>query len=488
MTFNSLTFFVFATVVFAAYWAVRSRRTQNMLLLVVSYVFYGWWDWRFCGLIAASSAVDFGVGLWLSRTQDEQPGPRRQRHRRTALALSIATNLGLLGVFKYYNFFADNLVLGAASLGVSLSPSTLQLVLPVGISFYTFQTLGTTIDVYRGRLGACRSLVDYFAYVSFFPQLVAGPIERGARLLPQFQRDRRFDAGLAADGLCQALWGFVQKAALADNLATLVNDYYIPTSPGPVLAVCTVAFAFQIYWDFAGYSNIAIGTARLFGFSLSRNFALPYFSRSVAEFWRRWHISLSTWFRDYVYVPLGGNKRGRARQAINILLTFVISGLWHGAAWHFVAWGAINGLAAMPTIVSGRSRAQPVDTPGGEGSSPGLRGALQMLATFSIVCVGWVFFRATSVEAALQILTRIVTECGDIAAWSSLAAHEQYLRAIMPLAVLGVMAEWLQRRHPHVLVLDAWPRWSRWALYTMLFWGAMYVLPETPPEFIYFQF
>ncbi len=360
--------------------------------------------------------------------------------------------------------------------------------LPVGISFYTFQTLGTTIDIYRGRLPACRSALSYFTYVAFFPQLVAGPIERGGRLLPQFASSRRFDAKRAADGLRLMLWGLVQKVALADNLAALVDGCYDGSCSGPVLGVNTVAFAFQIYWDFAGYSNIAVGCAALFGFSLSRNFASPYFSRSVAEFWRRWHITLSTWFRDYVYVSLGGNRRGRVRQAINVMITFGVSGLWHGASWNFVVWGLFNGALAVPGIVAGSSRSGPDEVPGGQRAWPGFRDGLAMVRTFALICVGWVFFRAPDLQEAWAIVLRIATDVWSPSQWAALAAVDGQLRAIGSLLAIGVVVEWLQRRQPHALVLSAWPRWARWSLYTLLVWSTLYLTRDDPTRFIYFQF
>jgi D-alanyl-lipoteichoic acid acyltransferase DltB (MBOAT superfamily) len=481
MTFTTFTFLVFTAVTFAAYWTLRTRRVQNALLLVASYVFYGWWDPRFCALMAASSLTDYALALAVAATDD----PRR---RRALLGVSIVANVGVLALFKYYDFFAQSLVSAAAALGVSLHAEPLRLVLPVGISFYTFQTLGYTIDVYRRRLGPTRDLVQYLGYVSFFPQLVAGPIERGPQLLPQFASDRVFDRELAVDGLRQALWGFVQKVALADNLATIVEGCYEGTCRGPQSMIATVAFAFQIYWDFAGYSNIAIGTAKLFGIRLSQNFAYPYFSRSVAEFWRRWHITLSTWFRDYVYVPLGGNRRGRARQAVAVVVTFTLSGLWHGASWTFVVWGLFNGMLALPSILRARAMDGPSTVPGGDGGLPSPTDLGRMLVTFTLVCIGWVFFRAASLPAALALLAAMVRDVADPMAWRDLAAHADHLRGFLSALGIVVVIEWVQRRHPHALVLPRWPRPLRWLLYTALVWSMLYVMREDPTRFIYFQF
>lgn len=477
MTFTTVTFLVFAAAVFAAYWLIGERRWQNLLLVVVSYAFYGWWDARLGGLIAASTAIDFLVGRALDG---------RSQHRRALLWISIVTNLTLLGVFKYYGFFVDSLVAAAAAVGFELHPPTLRLVLPVGVSFYTFQTLGTTIDVYRGRLRACRDPIAYAAYVAFFPQLVAGPIERGERLLPQFAEPRRFDPDAARAGLRQALWGFVQKVALADNLAILVDDGYTGVSRGPLALVATIAFALQIYWDFAGYSNIAIGTARTLGFTLTRNFDYPYFSRSLAEFWRRWHISLSSWFRDYVYVPLGGARQGKARQALAVVVTFSLSGLWHGASWTFVIWGAGSGALAAWSIL--RGRAARGGSVGSDGRWPSLGDLARMAATFACVCLGWVFFRAEDVGHALGILRAIARDAFDPAAWAMLETHGDYLRGVLPLVAIVLLIEWITRRHDHALVLEGWPRTARWALYTVLVWSTLYVMREDPTQFVYFQF
>ena len=478
MTFTTLTFLVFTAVSFAVYWGLERRRWQNAFLVVASYVFYGWWDWRFCGLIAVSTAIDYLVA---QRLEDHG-------RSRVVLGVSIAANLGMLGVFKYYDFFVGSLVTSAASLGVSLHVETLNLILPVGISFYTFQTLGTTIDVYRDRLPACRDPIAYAAYVAFFPQLVAGPIERGRRLLPQFLEARTFDADQAKAGLRQALWGFVQKVVLADNLAVLVDGCYEGTCQGPMLMASTAAFAFQIYWDFSGYSNIAIGVARVFGFSLYRNFARPYFSRSVAEFWRRWHISLSTWFRDYVYVPLGGNRRGRGRQALAVVVTFVVSGLWHGAAWTFVAWGLLHGLAALPSVLGGKDRRGRSLAFESEGLLPPLVDVARMAGTFVVVCVGWVFFRAHDIGQAFGILQTIAVDLFDGRTWSAAAFGADYLQGMVGLVGIVLLLEWVCRNREHALAIEAWPRPARWLVYTVLVWGTLYLMPAEPVRFVYFQF
>ncbi|MEZ4808462.1 MAG: MBOAT family O-acyltransferase [Flavobacteriales bacterium] len=353
MYFNSFAFAVFLPVVWALYWSLARRPlwTQNLVILAASYFFYGWWDHRFLSLLILSSLLDFSLGRAMGRSQQGTT-------RRSLLALSLVGNLGMLCTFKYFNFFAGSLATAFASVGVHLDTVTLDVVLPVGISFYTFQTLSYTIDVYRKQLEPATDPIGFFAYVAFFPQLVAGPIERATNLLPQFATRRLFDPAKATDGLRQILWGLFKKAVIADACAPIVDRIFDPGASwsGSTLLLGIFLFAFQIYCDFSGYSDIAIGVARLFGFELMRNFAFPYFSRDIAEFWRRWHISLNTWFRDYVYIPLGGSKGGSLLRVRNILIVFLLSGLWHGANWTFVIWGLINALLFIPLLLSGRNR------------------------------------------------------------------------------------------------------------------------------------
>jgi D-alanyl-lipoteichoic acid acyltransferase DltB (MBOAT superfamily) len=486
MTFTTLTFVLFLALVFSLYWAFRNRNAQNALIVVTSFIFYGWWDWRFCGLMLAASLIDFFAGLGLDRAQ-------RKSVRRLYLFTSMACNLGMLGFFKYYNFFADSLHAALAQIGWEVQPWTLRVVLPVGISFYTFQTMSYALDIYFGKLKATGRIIDYLAYVSFFPQLVAGPIERATNLLPQFYKDRRFDERQATDGCRQILWGFFKKIVIADQLSPLVDDVYsrLGSASGPEIALATVLFAFQIYCDFSAYSDIAIGTARLFGFELMRNFAYPYFSQSVTEFWRRWHISLSTWFRDYVYVPLGGSRTTRGRLIRNILVTFVLSGLWHGANWTFVIWGGIMGLAiALEVLLQSRRPGAVIDTPGGERLLPELRTVLRIAFTFSIICLGWVFFRAASVTESWAAIQSMATGLFDPAGYQAAAEFLRANHGRTILVCLGILLliEWLQRRHPHPLVLPAWSTWQRWSLYTVLLWYTLYSGPKENSPFIYFQF
>jgi len=487
LSFTTLTFLVFLLAVFGLHWIARGRLGQNLVVLGGSYVFYGWWDPRFCALLLGSSVIDFAIARALGQAGASD------RWRRALLASSCVVNLGVLGLFKYYDFFVDSFVALLASFGLSPGVPTLHLILPVGISFYTFQTLGYTIDVYRRRTAPCSSLLDYLCYVAFFPQLVAGPIERADRLLPQLQRARSFDEGLARDGGRQIVWGMFEKLVIADHLGEFVDLVYTDGpihARGPVLAVATVAFAFQIYCDFAGYSNIAIGTAKLFGVRLSRNFATPYFSRSIAEFWRRWHISLSTWFRDYVYVPLGGSRRGRARLWLSLMLTFTLSGLWHGANWTFVLWGAVNGLLVGLTLAGPkRARLGPDHRPPPLRSRAGLVALARMLGTFTVITATWVLFRAADLGQALTIFGRIAQDALRPSAWAELNHHREFLDGFAPLLAIFVIVEWLTQAREHPLAaVEAWPRALRWTLYTTLIWATIYLLSDEPGAFIYFQF
>ena len=407
MIFNSLEFAIFLPIVFFLYWLIlgRMRKAQNGFLVLASYVFYGWWDWRFLILIFASSLVDYLVGLGLGKVADNKVTTRK-----IMLSISLFANLGLLGIFKYYNFFVESLSEAVTLFGQQLDVTTLSWVLPIGISFYTFQTLSYSIDVYRKKMEAVHDPVAFFAYVSFFPQLVAGPIERASHLVPQFMKPRAFSYNHASDGLRQILWGLFKKMVIADNCAVLVNQIFdTPESyPGSILALGAILFAFQIYGDFSGYSDIAIGTARLFGFDIMRNFAYPYFSRDIAEFWRRWHISLSSWFKDYLYIPLGGSRTKPWKIYRNIAVIFLVSGFWHGANWTFIAWGALHALSFFPLLISKKNRLH--ITPIAEGRRlPTGRELFQIFCTFTIVCVAWVFFRADSLTDAFTYLWRAIS-------------------------------------------------------------------------------
>ncbi len=438
VTFTTLTFLLFLVTVWTLYWVVRNRGAQNILLLLGSYAFYAWWDYRFLLLLFLSSIIDFGVGLGLGRW----PAGKKWR-RRLLLYVSLSANLGMLFFFKYFNFFTESLTALTASLGLQVNPIALRVVLPVGISFYTFQTLSYTLDIYRGKISPSSSLVDYMAYVAFFPQLVAGPIERARNLLPQFLNSRQFDSEAARDGLRQILWGLMKKMVLADNLGAIVDHYYAQPN------IATVCFAFQIYCDFSAYSDIAIGTAKLFGFRLMQNFAYPYFAQSVPEFWQRWHISLSTWFRDYVYIPLGGSRVGRMRWTINIMATFLISGLWHGASWNFVVWGAINGILMLLFVYSSVWFGyHPVHSGARKKPRTVIHAVCMIALTFFLTCLTWVFFRAQSLPEAIVIYQRMFTQIPTLSQMPHLARSDIRLLVLLSLFVV---IEWIRRAHPHPL-------------------------------------
>ncbi len=486
MLFNSLVFAAFLPVVFALYWGVfRQLRAQNLLLIAAGFVFYGWWDWRFLLLLLATSLTDYAVALGLGRTTDKA-------RRKALLGISLVGNLGTLGVFKYHDFFARSLAEGLATFGIHAQPFLLHVVLPVGISFYTFQALSYTIDVYRGRIAPVRDPSTFLAFVSFFPQLCAGPIERASHMLPQFGRPRTFDQGQAVDGLRQMLWGFFKKIVIADTSGRIVDEVFAAhaTQPGPVLLLGAVLFAFQIYCDFGGYSDIAIGCARLFGFELMRNFAFPYFARDIAEFWRRWHISLSTWFRDYLYIPLGGSRGGRSMAVRNTFIIFLVSGFWHGANWTFLAWGLLNAIYFLPLLLSGSNRSH-LGTVAEGRLLPTVGDALRILGTFLLACLAWVFFRADTLAEAVSYLGRIATHSHHAVDWTRTATfvrdHLSYVPALGCLLLL-VTVEWVQRERQHALQDLRLPRAARWSLYIGLALVIVFIGDHAEQRFIYFQF
>jgi alginate O-acetyltransferase complex protein AlgI len=485
VTFTTVTFILFLLVVFTLHWSFRGRRMRNAVLLIGSYVFYSWWDWRFSGLMLAASLMDYAAGVGMQKVGQS---PWRKR----ILLISLVGNLGMLGLFKYFNFFATNLQILAHALGVQLDAVTINVILPAGISFYTFQTMSYTIEIYRGQLKPTRDLLSYLTFVSFFPHLVAGPIMRAHNLLPQIQAERSFDFEKARDGCRQMLWGFFKKVAIADSLAIVVDHYY--SSPnkwgGPQLAFATVCFAFQIYCDFSAYSDMASGTARLFGVQLIRNFAYPYFSQSIQEFWRRWHISLSTWFRDYVFIPLGGSRGSAPQTTRNTMLTFLLSGFWHGASWNFLVWGGINGAAVTPTVLSGeKHRVSRTDVPGGERNIPNLGTVARIAGTFAITCLAWVFFRAHTFAEAIGILRRMFTDLFDAPDFRALLSEASADKKVLAALAVFVLVEWLTRRDEYPLrEIGRWRLPQRWAVYTVLVWGTLYLAPYVPGHFIYFQF
>lgn len=475
MLFNSIEFCIFLPIVFTIYWLIDNRQLnwQNFFLLFASYFFYGWWDWRFLSLIILSSIIDFLIGIALYKTADKQ-------HRKIYLGLSLLINLGCLGIFKYYNFFVHNFINAFSFLGTELQVSTLSIILPVGISFYTFQTLSYTIDVYKKKIEPTKDWIAFFTFVSFFPQLVAGPIERASHLLPQFSKQRTFNYNSAKDGLRQILWGMFKKVVIADTCAIYVNDIfanYESYSSG-VLLLGAFYFTFQIYCDFSGYSDIAIGTAKLFGFDLMRNFAYPYFARDIAEFWRRWHISLSTWFRDYLYIPLGGSRVSKAKTIRNVFILFLVSGFWHGANWTFIAWGALNAVYFLPILLARKNR-QNLGITSQNSWLPSGREVLGILTTFALTNLAWVFFRAENISHAIAYLTKI----GEFDFSNFPIEMTKYIKLI----VLLVVWEWCQRDQPHGLMIDKLSLPIRWFLYFLLVWLILYYYGEEQ-QFIYFQF
>ncbi len=472
MLFNSIEFALFLPVVFLLYWFVfrRSVRAQNLFVVAASYLFYGWWDWRFLFLIAFTSLCSWGSGLLIERY--------RQRPVAKAVhVLNIVLNLAILGVFKYYDFFVTsfaNLFLHGRTDGLLLN-----IILPVGISFYTFQALSYSIDVYRGKLEPTRDIVQFFAFVSFFPQLVAGPIERATNLLPQFAKPRTFDYAQAVDGMRQILWGLFKKIVVADNCAAYVDYVYgaYSTQSGLTLAIAAVLFAFQIYGDFSGYSDIAIGTSKLFGIKLMRNFDNPYFSRDIAEFWRRWHISLTTWFRDYVYIPLGGSRVSKAKVVRNTFVIFLLSGFWHGANWTFLAWGAYHAVLFLPLILLGRNR-KFTGVVAEDRLLPSWSDFGRMLLTFILVTVGLVLFRADSISQAWHYLA-LLPQGGE--------AYTEGLAACTVYVLLMLVMEWIHRAGNHGLDLHIRSTALRILLYYSLI-VIMFFAYTNSEAFIYFQF
>jgi D-alanyl-lipoteichoic acid acyltransferase DltB (MBOAT superfamily) len=456
--------------------ARKSLKWQNVLLLVASYYFYSCWDWRFLFLLMFSTLLDFFTGI---KMQDATGG-----RKKFWFWLSVIINLGFLGVFKYYNFFAQSFTDLLYGFGVKVHPGTLDIILPVGISFYTFHGLSYVIDIYKNRIPAERNFVEYAVFVSFFPLLVAGPIERATHLLPQIQRERVFDYARAKDGMRQILWGLFKKMVIADNCAEMANQIFADPSSqsGSSLFLGALMFTFQIYGDFSGYSDIALGTARLFGIELLRNFAFPYFSRDIAEFWRRWHISLSSWFRDYLYIPLGGSKGGKGMQVRNTFIIFLVSGFWHGANWTFIAWGFLHALYFLPLLLINRNR-QNMEIVAQGKWLPSLRELFSMGITFFLVVIGWIFFRAEDLGHAFTYLYYMF-QSSFISFPSVIPYH------IILLVVLMLVVEWLGREGKYALehIEIRVHKTMRWGIYfTILFLISMYLKTEETP-FIYFQF
>jgi alginate O-acetyltransferase complex protein AlgI len=479
MLFNSLEFFVFFILCFSVYWFVfKTKKTQNLFLLVISYFFYGWWDWRFLLLILASSLLDYFIGIKISETSEK---PKRK----ALLFLSLFFNLGALGVFKYYDFFISSLL--DVCPGLDSDGLLLNVMLPVGISFYTFQTLSYSLDVYRREIKAERNLVSFAAFVCFFPQLVAGPIERAKDLLPQFEKSRIFNSKEAYDGLQLILWGLFKKSVIADNISPYVDKIFLDyhTYGSGTLLLGAVLFSSQIYCDFSGYSDIAIGTSKLFGFNLSRNFNFPYFSKNITEFWKRWHMSLTNWFKDYIYIPLGGSRVSSIVLIRNIFIVFFVSGIWHGANWTYIFWGSLNGVLFIPVALYNkhfnRSRlltSKVFDIP-------------KIVLTFLIVSILWVFFRADSIDIALGYVGGLI-ELEGFTPVSYLKNIYGFItwnkcQYIFPLLLVLYIFEFINRKHQFGLDFKFNPIVKlTLSVFIFLIW---FVFSNYPSEdFIYFQF
>ncbi|NER16874.1 MBOAT family O-acyltransferase [Spongiivirga citrea] len=468
MLFTSFDFAFFLPIVFLLYWIFyKNIKVQNVIIVLASYVFYGWWDWRFLSLIFISSLVDFLVGRELAKVESK-------KGRKGLLLISLTVNIGFLAFFKYFNFFLDNFYSIFTFFGQSFNGQLFNIVLPVGISFYTFQTLSYTIDIYRNKLRPTKDPIAFFAFVSFFPQLVAGPIERASNLLPQFASKRFIDDKTFSYGFKLMVWGFFLKLVVADRAAIYVNAVYnnVESHDGLTFIMATVLFAFQIYGDFAGYSLIAIGTAKLFGFDLMTNFKRPYFARSVSEFWGRWHISLSTWFRDYVYIPLGGNRTSKQRWLYNLFITFVISGLWHGANWTFIIWGALNGAYLILEVLFNKKRRS---------------GIHNVLLTFILICFSWVFFRSNTVGDSFLIVKDIFTNPGDL----YIGIGDDITAPIYAVLGITLLLLFEVRREYFTNLLSAF--WNRYQLvrmtgYSIIIFLILYLGVFNESQFIYFQF
>ncbi|MAM05693.1 MAG: membrane-bound O-acyltransferase family protein [Flavobacteriales bacterium] len=483
MLFNSIDFAVFLPIVFFLYWFIANNniKFQNLLIVIASYVFYGWWDWRFLSLILFSTIIDYTVGQKL-RTE------KKQSKRKILLWLSITVNLGFLGFFKYYNFFLENFINAFSLFGMNVNANSLNIILPVGISFYTFQTLSYTIDIYKKKLEPTKDFIAFSAFVCFFPQLVAGPIERATNLLPQFYKKRIFEYHKAVDGMRQILWGLFKKIVIADNCAEFANMIFNNSAEmnGSTLFLGAIFFTFQIYGDFSGYSDIAIGTSRLFGFNLKQNFATPYFSRDIAEFWRRWHISLSTWFRDYLYIPLGGSRGSTWMKIRNTFTIFLVSGFWHGANWTFIIWGALNALYFLPLLLLKRNRIN-TDIVAQQTNIPTINEIFSMMNTFILTILAWIFFRAENVNHAFSYLATIFSK----SIFTVPEFQNMKDAAITLLLILiFVIIEWFGRKEKYGFENIKYVKSSfkRQIIYIIIIFITLILGNFQSNEFIYFQF
>jgi D-alanyl-lipoteichoic acid acyltransferase DltB (MBOAT superfamily) len=481
MLFNSISFGVFLPVVFLLYWfaADKKLKLQNWLILITSYFFYAYWDWRFLSLVIFTTIVDYFIARHIFQQEDTTK-------RKISLTAGILVNLCILGFFKYYNFFIESFTDAFSFFGREIHTRTLKIILPVGISFYIFQTMSYLIDVYKRRIDATKDFISFAAFVSFFPQVMAGPIERATHFLPQFFAQRNFDHAKAVDGLRQMLWGFFKKIVVADNCSQVVDRIFENYSmyPGSLLLIGAFFFSIQIYADFSGYSDIAVGCARLFGFNLTRNFAFPYFSRDIAEFWRRWHISLTTWFKDYVYIPLGGSRCVKWKVIRNTFIIFLLSGLWHGANWTFIVWGALNALYFLPLLIIKKNRKN-LNVVAESRLFPSVKEFVQILITFLLCMLAWIFFRAPTITDAIRYVSIIFSSSIFV------IPETDYMRmfinnSIIATAILFIM-EWIQRNNQHGLQAVPKQKLLRIILYLVIVFMIL-VVGGNQQSFIYFQF
>lgn len=474
MLFNSISYILFLPLVFLLYWYVFSKnlRGQNIFLFVVSYIFYAWWDWRFLFLLMLSTLIDYTFGLLVYN---------RTKRKKLFLWLSVVNNLAVLFFFKYFNFFIGSAVDLLKQFGFNGDSPALHILLPVGISFYTFHGMSYVFDIYNGKVKPTRNFIDYALFVSFFPLLVAGPIERAHHLLPQLQQKRTFNYKQAVEGMRLILWGFFKKIVIADTLATGVNDIFQEyfAFPGSTLVLGIVFFSFQIYCDFSGYTDIALGSAKLFGVELLTNFKFPYFSRDIAEFWRRWHISLSSWFRDYLYIPLGGSRVGKWKALRNTFIIFIISGFWHGANWTYLFWGLLHAVYFAPLLLLNRNRKHTSEITAYNSKLPNLKELWQMLLTFALVTFAWIFFRAPSMDFAWKYIRGM---------GHNFIGDPGHFINYIPYIIIFLVADWMQRRNERQVLNIS----TKWVRYTVYFLMAVIILLHyhyiDQTEFIYFKF
>ena len=478
MLFNSLQFLLFLPIFFTIYWLANKKRLhlQNILLLLLSYFFYACWDWRFLFLLIFSTALDYFTGIKMDEAKN-------QSNKKIWFWLSIIVNLGFLGVFKYYDFFATSFAETLSSLGIQTNFWTLKVILPVGISFYTFHGLSYVIDIYKERIKPEKNIVTYSLFVSYFPLLVAGPIERATHLLPQIKKKRFFDYDKAIDGIHQIIWGLFKKVVIADNCALYANDIFdnYQSMNSLSLLLGAIYFAFQIYGDFSGYSDIALGTSKLFGIDLLKNFNYPYFSRDIAEFWRRWHISLSSWFRDYLYIPLGGSQGGMGMKIRNTFIIFLVSGFWHGANWTFLVWGALNAVYFLPLLITQNNRNN-IDSVAKGKTLPTLKELGSMLLTLSLTTFAWIFFRAKTVSDACSYIKNMFRF--NFEGGIQYLDFERYTVELLLLLALFVVLEWNSREREHPIAGKFKTLKAILIIIAILTLGVY----SDPSNFIYFQF